>query len=79
MNLTHTHTCTHTLFLTSYPLPHATDFTKICNAGFLVVPRFRGMGVATRLARSFVKYAPLLGYKASVFNLVYVNNTASVK
>ena len=31
------------------------------------------------LARSFLHYAPRLGYEASVFNLVYVNNAASVR
>ena len=31
------------------------------------------------LARSYLHYAPRLGYEASVFNLVYVNNIASVK
>lgn len=43
------------------------------------MPRFRSVGVATALGRSFLEYAPRLGYKASVFNLVYVNNTASVR
>ena len=31
------------------------------------------------LARSYLHYAPRLGYQASVFNLVYVNNLASVR
>ncbi|GJJ08461.1 hypothetical protein Clacol_002679 [Clathrus columnatus] len=51
---------------------------QICNAGFLVPPKFRGLGIATALGQSYVVNAPLLGYKASVFNLVYVNNVASV-
>ncbi|KIJ51320.1 hypothetical protein M422DRAFT_26737 [Sphaerobolus stellatus SS14] len=53
--------------------------SHICNAGFLVVPSFRGMGIATALAKTYVENAPLLGYKASIFNLVYVNNIASVR
>ncbi|CCL99223.1 uncharacterized protein FIBRA_01238 [Fibroporia radiculosa] len=51
----------------------------ICNAGFLVPPSQRGKGIGAALARSFLYYAPRLGYEASVFNLVYVNNVASVR
>ncbi|KAF8891779.1 hypothetical protein BD779DRAFT_1610503 [Infundibulicybe gibba] len=53
--------------------------SHICNAGFVVPPRHRGMGYGSVLSRSYVHYAPRLGYRGSVFNLVYVNNTASVK
>ncbi|KAH9944762.1 hypothetical protein B0H21DRAFT_694559 [Amylocystis lapponica] len=53
--------------------------SHICNAGFLVPPAQRGNGVGAVLARSFLHYAPRLGYEASVFNLVYVNNVASVR
>ncbi|EJF57528.1 hypothetical protein DICSQDRAFT_183139, partial [Dichomitus squalens LYAD-421 SS1] len=53
--------------------------SHICNAGFLVPPNQRGRGVGAVLARSFLHYGPRLGYEASVFNLVYVNNVASVK
>lgn len=53
--------------------------SHICNAGFIVNPTFRRMGIATALAQTYVEHAPLLGYKASVFNLVYVNNVASVR
>jgi GNAT superfamily N-acetyltransferase len=52
---------------------------QICNAGFVVPPSQRGHGYGTVLAHSFLHYAPRLGYQASVFNLVYVNNTASVR
>ncbi|KAI0941689.1 hypothetical protein AcW1_003507 [Taiwanofungus camphoratus] len=53
--------------------------SHICNAGFLVPPSMRGNGVGSVLARSFLYYAPRLGYESSVFNLVYVNNIASVR
>lgn len=53
--------------------------SHICNAGFLVPVSQRGKGVGSVLARSFLHYAPRLGYEASVFNLVYVNNLASVR
>ncbi|KAI0628980.1 hypothetical protein C8Q77DRAFT_326404 [Trametes polyzona] len=53
--------------------------SHICNAGFLVPPSQRGHGIGKVLARSYLHYGPRLGYEASVFNLVYVNNVASVK
>lgn len=53
--------------------------SHICNAGFLVPVSQRAKGVGAALARSFLHYAPRLGYEASVFNLVFVNNTASVR
>ncbi|EIW70420.1 hypothetical protein TREMEDRAFT_68045 [Tremella mesenterica DSM 1558] len=49
------------------------------NAGFLVPEQHRGRGVGAALAKSFCEYAPQLGYKSSVFNLVYANNTASLR
>lgn len=48
-----------------------------CNAGFLLPRRVRGRGVGTRLGESYLKYGPALGYRASVFNLVYETNQAS--
>ncbi|KIK96702.1 hypothetical protein PAXRUDRAFT_825681 [Paxillus rubicundulus Ve08.2h10] len=53
--------------------------SHICNAGFVVPPSQRGGGYGRVLARSYLHYAPSLGYTASVFNLVYVNNVASVR
>ncbi|BAO38653.1 histidine-containing response regulator phosphotransferase Mpr1 [Kluyveromyces marxianus] len=50
-----------------------------CNAGFLVNPVFRGKKVGYRLGQVYLKWAPLLGYKYSVFNLVFVTNVASWK
>nr|GAT57840.1 alternative cyclin Pcl12 [Mycena chlorophos] len=53
--------------------------SHICNGGFVVPPVHRGSGYGSALAKSYLHYAPKLGYRASVFNLVYVNNVASVK
>lgn len=53
--------------------------SHICNAGFVVSPNHRGTGYGSVLAKSYIYYAPKLGYQASVFNLVYVNNVASIK
>ncbi|SCU79466.1 LADA_0B00848g1_1 [Lachancea dasiensis] len=48
-----------------------------CNAGFLVNPAQRGQKIGMRLGQIYLKWAPLLGYKYSVFNLVFVTNPAS--
>lgn len=53
--------------------------SHICNAGFVIPPNERGKGYGGALAKSYVHYAPKLGYRASVFNLVFVNNTASIR
>ncbi|KAF8633432.1 hypothetical protein AX17_004603 [Amanita inopinata Kibby_2008] len=53
--------------------------SHICNAGFVVPDIHRGAGFGALLAQSYLYYAPRLGYQASVFNLVYVNNVASIK
>ncbi|KZT23494.1 hypothetical protein NEOLEDRAFT_1069368 [Neolentinus lepideus HHB14362 ss-1] len=53
--------------------------SHICNGGFVIPPAQRGKRYGTVLGKSYVHYAPKLGYQASVFNLVYVNNIASVR
>jgi len=51
----------------------------ICNGGFIVAPKFRGLGLGTFMGKNFCYLAKDLGYKASMFNLVFVNNPASVQ
>ncbi|KAL4803772.1 hypothetical protein BDV18DRAFT_39161 [Aspergillus unguis] len=53
--------------------------SHVCNAGFLTTTAARGQGVGIVMGRAYLQYAPLLGYKYSVFNLVFENNVASVK
>lgn len=53
--------------------------SDICNGGFLVNPTFRGQKVGYRLGQVYLKWAPLLGYRRSVFNLVFVTNPGSWK
>jgi len=53
--------------------------SHLCNAGFVVPPTGRGLGLGGVLGRSFLHFGRTAGYKGSVFNLVYVNNMASVK
>ncbi|KAN0081292.1 hypothetical protein V8E55_008916 [Tylopilus felleus] len=52
--------------------------SRICNVGFVVPPSHRNSGYGRVLAQLYLYYAPRLGYEASMFNLVYVNNVASV-
>ncbi|CAM6108693.1 unnamed protein product [Calypogeia fissa] len=53
--------------------------SHICNGGFFTAPVARNRGVGRCMAEAFLKVAPSLGYKSSMFNLVFVNNAASVK
>jgi RimJ/RimL family protein N-acetyltransferase len=53
--------------------------SHICNGGFITTPKFRKMGVATAMGKSFLKMAKDLGYKSSYFNLVFKSNVASVR
>ncbi|BFZ64282.1 hypothetical protein YB2330_005425 [Saitoella coloradoensis] len=53
--------------------------SHVCNAGFLVPHAGRGMGNAHVLAAAFEHYAPKLGYRQSIFNLVFETNVASLK
>lgn len=53
--------------------------SHLCNAGFVVPPSHRGLGLGGVAALSFLHYAPRCGYQGSVFNLVYANNEASVR
>jgi L-amino acid N-acyltransferase YncA len=52
--------------------------SHICNGGFIVEPVHRGKGVGKAMGRAFIKIAPAMGYKASMFNLVFESNAASV-
>ncbi|KAL5611839.1 uncharacterized protein BROUX77_001995 [Berkeleyomyces rouxiae] len=51
----------------------------ICNGAFLVNTQIRNQGVGKLLGQAFLKWAPLLGYTNSVFNLVYESNRASCR
>ena len=53
--------------------------SHICNGGFIVHPKYRGLGVGIALGEQFLKIAPKMGFKAAMFNLVFESNLASVK
>jgi len=53
--------------------------SHVCNGGFITNPSYRGLGVGAFMGENFKRLAKDLGYRASLFNLVFANNTASVK
>lgn len=53
--------------------------SHICNGGFIVKVSARNQGVASFMARNYLQMARDLGYRASFFNLVFVNNSSSVR
>jgi GNAT superfamily N-acetyltransferase len=53
--------------------------SHICNAGFIVTDASRNRGVGRLMGETYLDWAPKLGYKYSVFNLVYETNVASCK
>ncbi|QKX58874.1 uncharacterized protein TRUGW13939_06002 [Talaromyces rugulosus] len=53
--------------------------SHVCNAGFLTCAAARGQGAGKVMGKAYLEYAPKLGYKYSVFNLVFANNPASIK
>lgn len=50
-----------------------------CNGGFLVSAAARGKGIGVELGKCYLTQAPRLGFRASIFNLVFVTNVASYK
>lgn len=51
--------------------------SHVSNAGFLVRKDRRGRGIGGFLARAYLHIARDLGYKSSLFNLVFVSNAVS--
>jgi L-amino acid N-acyltransferase YncA len=51
----------------------------ICNAGFIVQPEMRGLGIGRLMGEALLELAPNLGYSAIMFNLVFATNTASIQ
>jgi len=50
--------------------------SHIANAGYVVSEAYRGRGVGRALIEDSIIRAPLLGFDAIQFNLVFVSNTA---
>lgn len=53
--------------------------SEVSNAGFLVSPDTRGLGVGKALGKTYLEWGKKLGYRYSVFNLVFETNVASLK
>lgn len=45
----------------------------------MTIPAARGQGVGTAMGRAYLDIARELGYRYSVFNLVFANNLASIQ
>ncbi|KAJ1432704.1 acyl-CoA N-acyltransferase [Ochromonadaceae sp. CCMP2298] len=53
--------------------------SHVCNGGFITNPKYRGLGVGSLMGSSFKRLAKDLGYRSSLFNLVFASNKASVR
>lgn len=53
--------------------------SHVCNGGFIVSHKIRGLGLGKEMGKKYLEWAPQLGYVYSVFNLVFESNVASAK
>lgn len=53
--------------------------SHFCNGGFITNKQYRRRGVAMCMGRAFLRIARDLGFQASLFNLVFTHNVASVR
>ncbi|CAF3781011.1 unnamed protein product [Rotaria socialis] len=53
--------------------------SHICNGGFITSEMHRNQGIGKIMGKAFIEIVPLLGYRASMFNLVFANNVPSVR
>lgn len=53
--------------------------SHISNAGFIVQPAMRGLGIGRFMAEEMLKIATSLGYSAVMFNLVFETNVPSIR
>lgn len=53
--------------------------SHICNAGFIVQPAMRGLGVGRFMGEAMLSIACAQGYTAVMFNLVFETNLPSLK
>jgi L-amino acid N-acyltransferase YncA len=52
--------------------------SHICNAGFIVQPSARGLGIGRYMGENMLTIARDKGYSAVMFNLIFATNTASL-
>ncbi len=58
---------------------HAGRCSHIANAGFIVAPNRRGLGLGRLMGLAMLNLASETGFEAVQFNLVFANNLASLK
>ncbi|WP_315790107.1 N-acetyltransferase [Fischerella sp. JS2] len=51
----------------------------ICNAGFIVQPGKRGLGIGRFMGEAMLSIAASVGYEGVIFNLVFATNIASIQ
>lgn len=51
----------------------------VCNGGFITNKKYRGLKVGAFMGENFKRLAKDLGYRASLFNLVFATNEPSVR
>ena len=52
--------------------------SHICNAGFIVQPSARGLGIGRYMGENMLAIATAKGYTAVMFNVIFSTNTASL-
>jgi ribosomal protein S18 acetylase RimI-like enzyme len=52
--------------------------SHLCNAGFIVQPNLRGLGIGRWMGEAMLVLATAQGYEAVIFNLVFATNTPSI-
>jgi ribosomal protein S18 acetylase RimI-like enzyme len=53
--------------------------SHVANAGYMVHPNFRGIGIAEAMCRFSIQEAKMLGFKAMQFNIVMATNTGAIR
>lgn len=52
--------------------------SHFCNGGFITSPLWRRLGIAQLMAITFLRVAKNIGFRASLFNLVFEHNVPSI-
>ena len=53
--------------------------SHVCNGGFITNKKYRGFKVGAFMGENFKRIAKDIGFRASLFNLVFASNESSVR